>query len=276
MNTEDSTYTQVSHKPTLFAEPVFHLGSFTVTNSLINTWIVVFIIILFCYFLRRSLREIPRGLQNFTELIFEKALELVDTVTGSREKSVRFFPIVFSLFIFILLNNYLGLLPGVGSIGYIASHEGHLQFIPLFRGATADLNTTLALSLFAIVATHFFGIITLGVWAHLNRFLNLRALLEIPKKIIREPTIIFVNPIKFFVGMVEIVGEIAKTISLSLRLFGNIFAGEVLLASMSAIFAYLTPIPFIFLELIVGIVQALVFAMLTLVFLSVLTTAEEH
>jgi len=100
--------------------------------------------------------------------------------------------------------------------------------------------------------------------------------LEIPGKVMKEPTIVLVNPIKAFVGIVEIISEIAKVASLSFRLFGNIFAGEVLLSSIAVIFAFLLPIPFMFLEVIVGIIQALVFSMLTLVYLTIATSQEEH
>ena len=148
--------------------------------------------------------------------------------------------------------------------------------VTLFSGATADLNTTLALALFAVVASHIMGTILVGTWKHLNKFINFNAFLEIPKKIKNDPTIVLVNPIKAFVGIVEVVGEVAKVASLSFRLFGNIFAGEVLLASMMALFAFILPLPFMFLEIIVGLIQALIFALLSLVFMTIAGTAEEH
>jgi len=264
------------HKPTLFAEPVFHLGNFTVTNSLLNSWLVVLIVIIISLFLKSTIKKIPRGLQNALEMIIEAALNLCDSVTGSREKTLKFFPIVFALFVFILLNNWLGLLPGIGSIGYYALEQGHKVFVPFFRGATADLNTTLALALFSVIGANIIGVIMVGAWTYINKFINLKAFLEIPRKIIKDPTIIIVNPIKAFVSLVEIISEIAKVASLSFRLFGNIFAGEVLLSSMAALFAFLVPIPFIFLELIVGMIQALIFAVLTLVYMTIATTTEEH
>jgi len=264
------------HKPTLFAEPVFNLGSFTVTNSLLNSWLVVMIIIIVSLALHWKIKKIPRGIQNALEILIEGALDLCDSVTGSRQKTLKFFPIVFALFVFILLNNWLGLLPGIGSIGYYALAEGRKIFIPFFRGGTADLNTTLALALFSVLGANIVGMIMVGAWTYTNKFINIKAFLEIPKKIIKEPTIALVNPIKAFVGLVEIIGEIAKVASLSFRLFGNIFAGEVLLASMAALFAFLVPIPFMFLELIIGIIQALIFAVLTLVYMTIATTAEEH
>ncbi len=267
---------KIQHETTLFAEPIFHIGSFTITNSLINSWVAIFLLAIFAFVIRRKIREIPRGFQNLVEMVVEAALKMADTVTGSREKTEKLFPFVFTLFLFILLNNYLGLIPGVGSIGFVENTKEGFVFVPLFRGATADLNTTLALSLFAVLATHVLGVATIGVWHHVNKFFNFSALLEIPKKFLKEPTILIINPIKFFVGVIEFIGEFAKTASLSLRLFGNIFAGEVLLTAMAAIFAFITPVPFMFLELIVGVVQALVFAMLVLVFASLSMTQEQH
>ena len=275
-NTGKEVQTNSEHKPTLFAEPVFNLGNFTVTNSLLNSWLVVMVIVIISLALHRKIKKIPKGIQNALEIIIEGALDLCDSVTGSREKSLKFFPIVFALFTFILLNNWLGLLPGIGSIGYYALEEGHKVFIPFFRGGTADLNTTLALALFSVIGANIIGMIMVGAWTYLNKFINIKAFLEIPQKIIKEPTVVLVNPIKAFVGLVEIIAEIAKVASLSFRLFGNIFAGEVLLASMAALFAFLLPIPFMFLELIIGIIQALIFAVLTLVYMTIATTVEEH
>ena len=267
---------EVSHEITLFAEPVAHIGNFQITNALINGWITAFVLVLFFIYIGRKVKNIPKGAQNLFEIILEQAISLTDTVTGDRKKSEKFLPIVLSLFLFVLISNWIGILPGVGTVGFIESGHGENIFVPYLRGSTADLNTTLAISLFAVVGSHIFGVMTIGVWNHLNKFLNFKALFEIPKKFRNEPTIILVNPIKIFVGLVEIIGEFAKVASLSFRLFGNIFAGEVLLASMMAIFAYILPLPFIFLEIIVGIIQALIFAMLTLVFMTIATSAEEH
>jgi len=267
---------QILHEHTLFAEPIAHIGSFNITNSLLNSWLVVLIVLVFGLVIRKKLKEVPRGLQNGLEAIVDMFLDLFDSVTGSRAKSLRFAPIVLSFFFFILLNNWLGILPGIGSIGQIVSENGHKVFVPFFRGGTADLNTTLALAIVGVVLSHILGVMAVGLWQHFNKFINLKAFLEIPKKIRREPTIIFINPIKAFVGLIEIVGEVAKVASLSFRLFGNIFAGEVLLASMSAIMAFGVPIPFMFLEIVVGLIQALIFAILILIYLNINTTAEEH
>lgn len=267
---------EIVREHTLFAEPIYHVGSLKITNSLLNSWLVVFIVLIIGLLIRKKISLIPRGIQNVFEMIIEGFLGIFDSVTGSREKSLKFFPFVFSFFILILFNNWLGLLPGIGSIGQVVSEHGEKVFIPYFRGGTADLNTTLALATIGVVASHIFGVIAVGGWRYLNKFINIKAVLDIPKKVVKDPTILIVNPIKVFVGLIEIIGELAKVASLSFRLFGNIFAGEVLLASMSAILAFGLPIPFMFLEVIVGLVQALIFAMLILAYLTMNTTAEEH
>jgi F-type H+-transporting ATPase subunit a len=275
-NTEATTENSVSHEITLFAEPIFHVGSFTITNSLISSWTVVFILAILAIIVGRKIKKIPKGLQNVFEIIIENAIKLMDSVTNSSKKSKQIFPYIFTIFIFILFNNWLGLIPGVGSIGFIETgHEGSI-FVPFFRGATADLNTTLALAIFSVLAANIFGILTIGGWNFFNKFINVKALAAVPMHIRKEPSIIIVNPIKFFVGLIEIIGEVAKVASLSFRLFGNVFAGEVLLASMAAIFAFVVPIPFIFLEIIVGVIQALIFSMLTLVYFTIASSAEEH
>lgn len=170
----------------------------------------------------------------------------------------------------------MGLLPGVGSIGQVVLEGEEHVFVPYLRGATADLNTTLALATLGVVLSHIFGVLAVGWWKYLNKFINLKAFIEIPKKIMKDPMVILINPIKAFVGLIEVVGELAKIASLAFRLFGNIFAGEVLLASISAILAFGVPIPFLFLEVLVGLIQALIFAMLILTYLTISTTAEEH
>lgn len=269
-------HTEVVHEHTLFAEPIFDLGSLSVTNSLFTSWLALLIILIIGVVFKSKVSLVPKKLQNVIEMAMEKFLDIFDAVTGSREQSTKLAPFVMSFFVLILINNWLGLIPGVGSVGQIVQHDGHPTFVPFLRGGTADLNTTLALASIAVVASHIFGVVAVGVWNYLNKFINIKAILEIPKKIVKEPTIIIVNPIKAFVGLIEVIGEVAKVASLSFRLFGNIFAGEVLLASMAALIAFAVPIPFMFLEIIVGLIQALIFAILVLIYVSISTTAEEH
>jgi F-type H+-transporting ATPase subunit a len=267
---------QAAHEHTLYAETLWHIGSFKITNSLLNSWLAVFIVVVLCLSLRNKIKQVPRGLQNAFEMMIEAFLGIFDSVTGSREKTLKFAPFVLSFFALILVNNWLGLLPGIGSIGKNEIIEGHSVFVPFFRGGTADLNTTLALAILGVVASHIIGVISVGVWHHFNKFINIKTIIEIPKKAMKDPTVLIVNPIKFFVGLIEIISELAKVASLSFRLFGNVFAGEVLLASMSAILAFGLPIPFMFLEVMVGFIQALIFMMLVLVYITMATSAEEH
>lgn len=256
------------HEHTLYAEPVFKIGDFPVTNSLLTSWVAVFFILILALVIRLKLKKVPAVFQSFMEAVIEGAYNMMDMVTGDRQKSQKIFPVIFSIFIFILINNWLGLFPGLGSITY---HE-----TPLFRGGTADLNTTLALAIFSVLGANIFGVIIVGGWNYFNKFINLKTLLAIPGKLRHEPTAVLVNPITFFVGLIEIVSEIAKVASLAFRLFGNIFAGEVLLASISAMMAWGVPLPFMFLEIIVGLIQALIFSVLTLVYFTIASTEHEH
>lgn len=265
----------IIHESPLYAEPIFSVSGIPVTNSLINSFLVVFIVIFIGLLVRRP-KLIPRGFQNLLEMAIESLLGLFDTVTHSRVKSIRFAPLVLSLFFFILINNWLGLIPGVGTIGKVISENGEALFVPFLRGGTADLNTTLALAIIGVFMSHVLGVISVGWWHYFNKFINLKAVIEIPKKVRKDPAILLINPIKVFVGLIEIIGEAAKVASLSFRLFGNIFAGEVLLVAMSSIMAFAIPIPFMFLEIVVGLIQAFIFAILILTYLTINTTKESH
>ena len=258
---------------TLFAEPIFHYGNFTITNALLTSWFAVFVLIILSLVLRSKLREVPGKVQNLFEIIVEGALGLCDQVTSNRALSLRIFPIAISVFFFILINNWLGLLP-VGGFGIVEEGEHGLTFIPFLRGGTADINTTIALAVMAVVGANLFGVFSVGLWKTFNKYVNLKVLGEIFTKIRHEPTVVIVAPITFFVGLIEIVGEFAKIASLSFRLFGNVFAGEVLLVSMAALVAYIVPIPFLFLELLVGVIQALIFSILLVVYFTI--GASDH
>jgi F-type H+-transporting ATPase subunit a len=265
--------TEISHESTLFAEPILHYGNFTVTNALFTSWIVVIIIVIISITLRSKTKEVPGKIQNIFELVVDGALDLCDQVTGSRHLSLKIFPIAISAFFFILLNNWLGILP-LGGFGLLENGEHGLAFIPFVRGGTADINTTIALAVMAVIGANVFGVFSIGIWKIFNKYVNLKALGGIFTKIRHEPTVIIVAPITFFVGLIEIVGEFAKVASLSFRLFGNVFAGEVLLASMAALVAYAVPIPFLFLEILVGVIQALIFSILLVVYFTI--SASDH
>ncbi len=272
---EEGTHS-VHHEVTVAAEPLFSVGSFSVTNSLLTSWVVIGILFLFTFTLKFRLRKIPGKVQLIWEMLYEGALDLANQVTGNEEVSKKALPIALTAFTFILLSNWFGILPGIGSIGMIVSEHGKEVFVPYFRGGTADINTTLALSLISVIGANLFGVISIGFWKSFNKFINLKALSEMVTKVKKDPTVLIVAPITFFVGLIEIIGEIAKVASLSFRLFGNVFAGEVLLASMASIAAYFVPIPFLFLEILVGFIQALIFAVLTLVYFTIASMDHDH
>jgi len=259
---------EISHESTLFAEPIAHFGSFTVTNALFTSWLVVFILIIIGIIVKTSIKKIPKGIQNLFEIIIEGAESLCDQVTQSRTITNKAFPIVFAVFMFVLLNNWMGILP-FGGFGFVEIGEHGKVWIPLIRSGTADINGTLPLAILSVVGANLFGIISIGLWKTINKYVNLNALGSIFTKIKKDPTILMTAPIMFAVGFLEIIGEFAKIASLSFRLFGNVFAGEVLLASMGAILAYALPTPFLLLEVFVGVIQAFIFAILTLVYYTI-------
>jgi len=274
VNTGDA-HQEIAHENTLFAEPIIHSNNFTITNALFSSWFAVFIIIILSIALRKKLKDVPDKLQNIFEVIIDGGLSLCDQVTGSRKLSVKVFPLAISAFLFILLNNWLGLLP-IGGLGLLEKSKEGLAFVPFLRGGTADINTTLSLAIMAVIGANIFGILSIGVWKTFNKYVNLKALGGIFTKIRKEPTVIIVAPITFFVGIIEIISEFAKVASLSFRLFGNVFAGEVLLASMAALVAYIIPIPFLFLEILVGVIQALIFSILLVVYFTISATDHDH
>lgn len=258
------------HVP-LAAEPVLSIGSFAITNALINALLVSVILMIGAVFLNSRLKEIPGRFQNAVEMVFEFLLEFFDKVTKDRKRSLQCFPLVATFFIFILLSNWFGLLPGTGSIGIWHVLDGEREFLPLLRPANSDLNLTIAMSLVSVLGSHLLGMITIGFWTHANKFIQLGSFWKAVKTL--NPIKIFVAIIEFLVGLIEIVGEIAKVASLSLRLFGNIFAGEVLITVIGSLMAFVAPLPFMGIELLVGLVQASVFSVLTLVYMNLMMTA---
>lgn len=242
------------------AEKIFSIGSFPVTNTLLMSWLVLVALSGTAIFFLQKPRLIPGGLQNIFEVLVEWVLGLMDNVFGDREKSAKYFPIIATIFLFILFSNWFGIFPILGSIGIHEEYHGREIFVPLFRSSASDLNFTLALAIIAVVMLQVLGVAALGAKKYAGKFFTLK------------------SPVDSAVGILEIVSEFAKMISFSFRLFGNVFAGEVLLIIVGFLVPYLVPVPFLMLEIFVGFVQALVFAILTTVFISIATTehGEEH
>ncbi len=275
-NINTAVTTEISHESTLYAEPIGHIGSLPVTNSLFTTWLVVLIVLVFSLAIKIKAKQIPKGFQNLFEFILEGGMNLADQVTGDKKITARVFPLAFSIFIFVLINNWFGILP-LGGFGILETTEHGRAFIPFIRSGTADINTTLALGLVAVIGSNIFGIISIGIWKMFNKYVNVNIFGGIIKKVKKDPTVLISIPIMFFVGLLELVGEFAKIASLSFRLFGNVFAGEVLLMAMGSILAYVLPLPFMGLEIFVGLIQAVIFSVLTLVYFTIASQDhEEH
>ena len=231
----------------LAAEPVFHFGSVVITNSILTSWVVMFFII-FVFGIgafKKSL--VPSGVQNFVEVIIEGLFGFAVSIVGQK-KAKEFFAIFGTIFIYVIFSNWFGLIPGVGPLGVWEELHGKTILIPLFRSPSADLNNTFAIAIVAVIAITYFGI------KHLK--------FSFFKK--------FTAP---GIGLLEFIGEyFSRPLSFAFRLFGNIFAGEVLLLVISSLLPLFGPIPFLALEIFVGFIQALVFSLLTLVFIGIGTS----
>lgn len=235
----------------LAAERLGSLWGFPITNSLLMTWGVMLLLIGFAVFLRQRLALIPGRLQAGVEWAFEGALDYMSEVLESEKLARRFFPLVVTIFLFVALANVLEFVPGVGSLGFIhadlPAQAG--EFLPLLRAPAADLNFTLALAAISFFTIEITGIVALGFFKYAGKYFNVR------------------SPIGFVVGLIELMSNIGRLISFSFRLFGNIFAGEVMILVASFFLPYLLPAPLMAFEMFIGLVQALVFAMLTLFFI---------
>lgn len=314
----------VFHPPSLASETLAHIGSFPIRNSMVMAWLAMLVLIVcgLVYKAKAKKEGAPKGFVNLVEMLVGGLYDFFFGIVQDHPRTKKFFPIVATLFLFVITSNWMGILPGVGSIGlYVAKEEEaaivetveksvelekaevvskvavteekveaisekvaaeeaentaaaeaveksesaeheeeevkrdaegrELELIHIFRTGYADVNMTLALALISVLSTMFFGMRLLGFGGYWGKF--------------------FVNPFKdaigTFVGLLELISEFAKLISFSFRLFGNIFAGEVLLVVISFLAPFIAPLPFYGLEIFVGFVQALVFSLLTTVFM---------
>ncbi len=227
----------------LAPEALFMIGSFPITNTLL--WELVLSGVLMAVAIKTSfsLRSVPSGLQNFLEVIVEGGFGVVKSVMGDNEKRAkRAFPLVFTMFLFILLANIFTFLPGAASL----SKGG----VPVFRAVMSDYGMVFVMTIITIVTVQIVAIISAGPFGYIKQFIDLS------------------SPLNFVLGLMNIVGEIAKILSLSFRLFGNMFAGEVLGSVMLFLAPFFIPLPFAFLGLITAVIQAVVFSMLTTIFIS--------
>jgi len=243
------------------------LGTFfgiPITNTLITSWIVMALLALLAFFVRKKLALVPGKVQMIFELLADFILEYIEKTLGDRKLALRYFPLLVTLFLFIFISNVLEFTPGIGSVGFFqAMREIHGvaeaggSFTPLLRSVNTDLNVTLALTLIVFGVIEFSGIIMVGFFKYIGRFFNFRSFMG------------------FFIGIIEFFSEIARLVSFSFRLFGNIFAGEVMIVVITFFVPFIVPVPFMLFEIFVGFMQAAIFALLTLFFIKIAIT-ESH
>lgn len=233
------------HTPPLFGEKLFSFLGIDFTNTFILAILCALLLIVFFLIGFKKKEMIPGKTQNFFEFILESLFDLFDSMSGDRKKTEEIFPLVATLFIFILMSNLLEILPGVG-------------VFPFLRSPSSDLHFTLALAVFSMLYIHIAAIKQLGGMEYIKKYIN------------------FKSPILFFVGILEGIGEFTKTLSLGMRLFGNLFAGEILLIIVGSLVPFIAPLPFLGLELFVALIQALVFSSLITVLYVFTTAAAEH
>jgi len=238
------------------AEPLFSVGPLTVTNSMVGAVVTSLILLLVAWYVTRRSTLVPSRLQTAVEFPIEWIGNIVEGTGGTRWRS--FAPLVISIFLFVLFANWLGLLPGVGTIGLFEQEHGEQVLVPFVRSASADLNFTLGLAIVSFFAFIGFGVKANGVKGYLKH------------TFVANPA--YMTPI---MTPIHLISELSRLISLSMRLFGNVFAGEVLLATMLALVPLIVPIAFLGLELVFGFVQALVFALLTMTYV-ILAIAENE
>ena len=246
-------------------ESVTSADGFVITNTILSSWVVMIILIGLFYMGTRNMKMVPSGLQNFLEFILESLYNFVQGVAGE-ENSRKFFPIIATIFLFVMLNAWVGLLPIYPALGFM--DHGHMKG-HLLRPAGTDLNMPLALALISFVFVEFWGLKLLKL-NYLAKFVRLENL--------RKGNFAQV-PIDLFVGVLELLSEFVRIVSFTFRLFGNMTAGEILLLVITYLVPFVLVLPFYGLELLVGLVQALIFAGLTLVFVVVAVTPhseEEH
>ncbi|MGE4555159.1 MAG: F0F1 ATP synthase subunit A [Candidatus Paceibacterota bacterium] len=226
-------------------EKLFDFLDFPITNSFLLALIVSIVLIGVFFFAFKKKKIIPNSFQNFFEWILESLLGYVDSITNDRKKTLKIFPLAAIIFILVLSVNLLEILPGLGIFHFL-------------RSPSADLNFTLALAIFSMISVHILSIKDLGFQTYIKKYIN------------------FKNPILLFVGLLEGLGELTRTFSLAIRLFGNLLAGEVLLMIVSFMLAYLFPLPFLGLEIFVGFIQALIFSSLIIIFYVVTSERPEE
>ncbi len=234
-----------------------------ITATMLTTWLSMAILVGIAIYVSRNLKAIPGKLQNIFELIVGGMFDFVANTLESRTLATKYFPVLMTIFLFLLAMNWTGLLPGVTSIGIFEGHGKEEHLIPFFYPPATDLNITIAFALIAMFFIEMAGILAMGFWKYGGKFLTFKGH-GIGNRILN-----------FTVGIIELISELGRLVSFSFRLFGNIFAGKTLLTVALFFVPLFLPIPILAYEVFVGFIQAGVFAFLTLIFIK-LAVAEPH
>lgn len=236
-------------------ETLTTVAGIPITNTLVTSWISVAILLTLAIVLGSRLRMVPGKFQTLIETIILFVHDFIEETLENKTWARRALPLILTIFLFILVSNLMEFTPGIGSILVHTTREGgHIESVPLFRSVNTDLNVTLALAIIVVLAIEIMGIIAVGFFRYAGKFFN------------------FSSPVNFVIGIIEFVSEMSRFVSFSFRLFGNIFAGEVLIAVVTFFLPYIMPVPLMAFEVFVGFVQAAVFSLLTLFFLKLAIT----
>ena len=261
-------------------EPILHLGRLTITNTLIGSWIAMALLILLARLATRRMVDRPAAFsyQNVMETLVEALLNIMRNFVG--EHAWSFFPMVGTLFFYILFMNWLSIMPGFGSIGFWRAAPGGRVFVPLLRGGTTDLNTTIALAMCSMLSVQVQGVRAVGLGEHILHYIAVDKFVLFARRLVREgriePGLLIRGTLDLFVGLLELFDELTKVVSFAFRLFGNVFGGEVLLAIMAFLLPFLVSLPFMAIELVLGAIQAFVFAALTAAFMGRALAEHPH
>jgi F-type H+-transporting ATPase subunit a len=228
------------------------------TNTLFTALVVSVLLVIFAFFAGRNLKMKPSKFQLVVESIVTLPYQFAKDTLENDKVTERVYPLLLTLFLFVLCVNWFGLLPFVASVGVTGLVHGEPGLIPFFYPVSTDLNFTLALALIAFFAIEIFGIATLGAFKYGGKFIT------------------FASPLAFITGVIELISEVARIITFSFRLFGNIFAGKVLILVIMFFVPLFLPIPFLAFEVFVGFIQAVIFALLTLFFIKIAITSHEE
>jgi F-type H+-transporting ATPase subunit a len=259
------------------SETILHVSHFSITNTLLASWLTIIVLVVLSFVLTRKMELIPGRRQGMAEAVVEGLLNFVESVAGKKHARMLF-PGVATIFIYVISNAYLALLPFFGSIGII-EHDG--KFAPLFRAANTDVNVPLSIAIMSFIFVETWGMRALGPFHYISEFINVRQMLQGLKQLFTRKMGQAVMNIAFgfinlFVGVLEIFSHLIRMLSFTFRLFGNMTAGEILILVSSFLIPLVFSIPFYGLELLIGLIQALIFSGLTLVFATIAVSPHEE